>query len=95
MSRVNVAVLLALPLTTLALLSWFAVAVTGHAATACSSWAVQYRHAREDLATVTRLWQEVRPDGYRPPVRSDFQARVEGLAAVRPIRCDLNGHRTD
>jgi hypothetical protein len=94
-SRVKAAVLLAIPLFALSLLSWFAVSVAGHAATACSGWALQYRHARDDLATATRLWQQARPGGYRPPDRSDFQARVDGLAAARPVRCDNNGHRTD
>jgi hypothetical protein len=93
-SRVKGAVLLAIPTVALALLAWFAVAVVGHAGTACASWALQYRHARDDLATVTQLWQASRPGGRRPPDRADFQTRVDGLAAARPARCDNNGRST-
>jgi hypothetical protein len=88
------AALLAIPTVALTLLSWFAVSVAGQAATACASWARQYRNARDDLATVTQLWQAARPGGYRPPDRADFQSRVDGLAAARPARCDINGRQT-
>jgi hypothetical protein len=88
------AALLAIPTVALGLVSWFGVAVTSQAATACASWALQYRHARDDLATVTQLWQASRPGSRRPPDRADFQTRVDGLAAARPARCDNNGRQT-
>jgi hypothetical protein len=88
------AALLAIPTLALGLVSWFGVTVTDRAATACASWALQYRHARDDLATVNQLWQTRTPGGRRPPDRADFQTRVDGLAAARPARCDNNGRRT-
>jgi hypothetical protein len=88
------AALLAVPTVALGLLSWFGVAVASHAATACANWALEYRHARDDLATVTQLWQATAPGGRRPPDRADFQTRVDGLAAARPVGCDNNGRQT-
>jgi hypothetical protein len=90
-ARLTAATLVTVPLLALGPLLWYAAVVAGQADATCADWAVQYRHARDDLATVNRLWRSAHPGGPRPPDRRDFADRVSTLASARPPRCDDNG----
>ena len=64
-------------------------------AEACASWAVEYRNARDDLATANKLWlQASPPDRHRPVERTEFRERVAALEAARPERCNATGRLT-
>ncbi len=64
-------------------------------AEACASWAIEYRNARDDLATVNKLWLEATPsDRHRPVERAEFRERVASLESARPDRCNATGRLT-
>jgi len=95
----TVIVALAIPVAALGGLAGFATTRPNQQsvsqAQACSSWAVEYRHARDDLGTADRLWREAAAQGgYRPVERAEFRERVAALGAARPERCNATGRLT-
>jgi hypothetical protein len=92
-----VIVALAIPVAALGGLAGFATARPDQPSVsqACSSWAVEYRGARNDLATADQLWREAAAQGgYRPVERAEFRERVAALEAARPLRCNATGRLT-
>jgi hypothetical protein len=94
-----VIVALAIPVAALGGLAGFATAQpdepTVTEAEACAQWAVEFRHARADLAAADDMWRNAtRDSGHRPVDRADFQDRVKTLEAARPANCNPTGRLT-